>query len=53
MYVLDNKHAYNYYWFASVQFLVFLLQTRLHSSPVEHVYLSVKSELKDNSNNFY
>ena len=53
MSVLDNKHANNYYWFARIQLLIFFLSTRLHSSLVEHEYLSVKSELKDNLTNFY
>ena len=50
---LDNNHANNYYWFISIQLLLFLLYTRFHSSPVEHEYLSSKVEFMGNSTKFF
>ena len=49
IYVLDDKHANNYYWFISIQLLLFLLYTRIHSSLAEYKNISSKIELKGNS----
>ena len=49
MYVPDNKYANNYYWFISIQLLLFLLYTRFHLSSVKHQNLRSKVELIANS----
>ena len=44
IYVLDNKHANNNYWLISIQLLLFLFNTRFHSSPVKHKNFRLKVE---------
>ena len=40
MYSLNKNHANTYYWFTIIQLLLYLVYTRLHSSPVKHENLS-------------